>query len=103
VNLNPTIGSEVNKVRPVLIVSNDINNKYSETISIAPITSNITRIYPFEVLLPSNISGLPKDSKVQCHQVRTISKTRIVGKTLCELDDKMMALISAALKLHLGL
>lgn len=73
-NLSPVVGSEVDKRRPVLIVSNDANNRAANTVTILPITSNVTRIYPFEVLLNPEDSGLSKLSKVQAQQVRTISK-----------------------------
>lgn len=76
-NLDPTIGSEIRKKRPVVIVSNNANNKVASTVTIAPITSNTTKVFPFEVLLEMKHSGLSKLSKVQCHQVRTISKLRI--------------------------
>ena len=76
-DLDPAIGSETKKRRPVLIVSNDANNKVAETITVLPITSNITKIYPFEVFLDSKETGLLKASKAQCHQVRTLSKSRI--------------------------
>jgi len=76
-NLSPAVGSEMDKRRPILIVSNDANNRAANTVTILPITSNVTRIYPFEVLLNPEDSGLPKPSKVQAQQVRTISKQRI--------------------------
>ena len=50
-NLSPTVGSEISKTRPVLIVSNDINNQFAATVSILPITSTTAKIYPFEVFL----------------------------------------------------
>lgn len=97
------IGSEMDKRRPVLIVSNDINNKAASTLTILPITSNITRVYPFEVLLNPEISGLTKPSKVQAQQVRTISKQRIISEVIGRLDEEIMLSVDAALKLHLGL
>lgn len=102
-NLSPTVGSEMDKRRPVLIVSNDTNNRSATTITILPITSNITRIYPFEVLLNSEDSGLSKPSKVQAQQIRTISKQRIEGEPVGTLSEELMKLVDAALKLHLGL
>jgi len=102
-NLSPTVGSEMDKRRPVLIVSNDINNRVATTVTILPITSNVSRVYPFEVLLNPDDSGLPKPSKVQAQQVRTISKQRIEGEPLGTLSEELMQLVDAALKLHLGL
>lgn len=100
-NLDPTIGSEIKKKRPVLIVSNNANNKTASTVTVVPITSNTSKIYPFEVLLETQDCGLPKRSKVQCHQVRTISKMRIEGKVAGFAIKDAMLRINAALKLHL--
>ena len=101
-NLDPAIGSETKKSRPVLIVSNNANNKVALTLTVIPITSNTKKVYPFEVLLEVNDSGLPKQSKAQCHQIRTISKTRIkssvpMGKVIVP----VMQRIQAALEIHL--
>ena len=102
-NLSPAVGSEMDKHHPVLVVSNDANNRAASTLTILPITSNVSRVYPFEVLLNSEDSGLPKPSKVQAQQVRTISKQRIVGEVAGSLSGELMQLVYAALKLHLGL
>ncbi|MDH6104460.1 type II toxin-antitoxin system PemK/MazF family toxin [Anabaenopsis tanganyikae CS-531] len=67
-NLSPAVGSEMDKRRPVMIVSNDYNNNASTTVTILPITSNTSRVYPFEVLLNPEDSGLSKPSKVQAQQ-----------------------------------
>ena len=64
-DLGPTVGTEISKRRPVLIVSNDANNRVATTITVLPITSNVSRVYPFEVLLAPADSGLPKPSKAQ--------------------------------------
>ncbi|MDJ0619971.1 MAG: type II toxin-antitoxin system PemK/MazF family toxin [Calothrix sp. MO_192.B10] len=61
------------------------------------------RVYPFEVLLNPEVSGLTKSSKVQAQQIRTIAKQRIIGEVVGSLDEDVMILIDAALKLHLGL
>ena len=63
-NLNPAVGSEMSKNRPVLIVSNDINNRAASTVTILPITSNVSRVYPFEVFLSPSDSGLPNALKL---------------------------------------
>ena len=102
-NLSPAVGSEIAKRRPVLIISNDINNRAATTVTILPITSNVSRVYPFEVLLQPSDSGLPKLSKVQAQQVRTISKQRISGDVVGSLRERLMQLVDAALKLHLAL
>ncbi len=100
-DLNPTVGTEIYKKRPVLIVSNNASNRYSETVTIVPLTSQVSRVYSFEVLLKQSESSLNKDSKAQCQQVRTISKQRITGVRIGFIRD--MGQINSALRLHLGL
>jgi mRNA interferase MazF len=102
-NLSPAVGSEMDKRRPVLIVSNDANNNASTTVTILPITSNITRVYPFEVLLNPEDSGLFKISKVQAQQIRTISKQRVLADLVGCLSQELIDLVNDAIKLHLGL
>ena len=77
-NLSPSVGREINKTRPVLVLSNNINNQYSETITILPITSNITKVRSFEVFIPASEANLPKNSKIKCDQIRTIDKLRFI-------------------------
>lgn len=100
-DLSPTIGSEINKKRPVLIISNNASNRAASTLTVLPITSNITKVYPFEVAVSIHESGLPKDSKIQCQQIRTISKQRIMGSALGSLNVKIMQQVETATKLHL--
>ncbi len=101
-NLDPTIGSEIAKTRPVLIVSNNINNQYAATISILPITSNTSKIYPYEVLVNPAESGLKNESKVKANQIRTIDKRRI-GKKLGALAWDKMQEINQAILIHLAI
>ena len=102
-DLDPTISAEIKKKRPVLIVSNDANNKIAKTIIILPITSNTKKIYPFEVFIKTRDSGLPKNSKAQCHQIRTISKIRMQGNLVGQLNHGTMRQIDYAIKIHLDL
>jgi mRNA interferase MazF len=102
-NLNPAVGSETAKRRPVLIISNDINNRVANTVTILPITSNIERVYPFEILLQTGDSGLSSPSKVQAQQIRTISKQRILSDVIGSLSEELMRLVETAIKLHLNL
>lgn len=103
-NLSPVVGSETDKRRPVLIVSNDANNQNAAgTVTILPVTSTVSRVYPFEVLLAPEDSGLAKPSKVQAQQVRTLSKQRISGRALGQLSKELMQLVETALRLHLNL
>lgn len=99
-SLDPTIGNEISKTRPVVVLSNDINNEYSNTVTILPITSNVTRIYPFEVFIKMGLANLPKDSKVKADQIRTIDKTRLI-KEIGSLPNNMVEQIEEAVRIHL--
>mgnify|MGYP001791826133 FL=1 len=81
-NLNPVVGSEQGKSRPVLIISEDDINSLLNIVNIVPITSRKQGriIYPNEVLLSTEITGLDKESIALCHQIRTIDKTRLSKK-----------------------
>lgn len=101
-DLDPAVGSETKKCRPVLIVSNNANNKMASTITVIPVTSNTKKVYPFEVFLDMKNSGLTKDSKAQCHQIRTISKARIkTSIPMGRVTENIMRSIQAALEIHL--
>jgi len=100
-SLDPVIGNEISKTRPVIVVSNDINNEYSSTVTILPVTSaNLDKIYPFEVILLKGEGNLSKNSKVKANQIRTIDKTRLI-KFLGEIQD--MTEIDNSIKIHLSL
>ena len=101
-DLNPTVGSEIAKTRPVLIVSNDINNLHAATISILPITSTTTKIYPFEVFLPKGGGNLANNSKAKANQIRTIDKQR-VGKKIGSIRESTSIEIEKAILTHLGI
>ena len=107
VNLEPAKGGEANKRRPAVIVSNDGANVAAErtgqgVITVVPVTSNVLRVYPFQVLLPANLSGLEHDSKAQAEQVRSISVERL-GNAIGEVPQELMAELDEALRLHLAL
>ena len=101
--LDPVVGKEISKTRPVVIVSNDKNNEFSGTVTILPVTSkNLKRIYPFEVFLSKGSGNLPKDSKVKADQIRTLDKRRIV-RVIGKLTKDEIDAIEKALKIHLAL
>jgi len=101
--LDPVVGREISKIRPVVVVSNDINNEFSGTVTILPITSkNVSKIYPFEVFLTQGSGNLPKDSKVKADQIRTLDKTHLV-KQIGRLGQKEIGEIEKAIEIHLGL
>jgi mRNA interferase MazF len=101
--LDPVIGQEIAKTRPVLIVSNDKNNKFSGTVTILPLTSiNTQTAYPFEVFLSRGNANLPKDSKIKADQIRTLDKNRMI-KIIGVLNKKDLDAIDKAMKIHLAL
>ena len=100
--LDPTIGSEINKTRPALIISNDINNQAAQTVTVIPITSSTEKVYPFETLLSFQESGLSKNSKAKCNQIRTIDKKRLV-KSLGKVSIEKLKEIESSLLIHLGM
>ncbi|MEK6901000.1 MAG: type II toxin-antitoxin system PemK/MazF family toxin [Nanoarchaeota archaeon] len=103
VDLNPTVGHEINKSRPAVIIQNNIGNKYSPTTIIAPITSqNTTQIYPTEVLLTIENSQLQKESKVLLNQIRAVDKQRLIKK-MGIVHEEIMPKIDESLKISLGL
>jgi mRNA interferase MazF len=102
-NLNPVIGSEQGGVRPVLILQNDIGNKYSPTTIVAAITSRIKKAkLPTHVELASDDVSLEKDSVILLEQVRTIDKRRLKER-IAHLDEETMRKIDEALQISLGL
>lgn len=107
VDLNPVVGTEANKVRPAVVVSNDGANRAAErfgrgVITVAPVTSNITRVYPFQVRLPSDGTGLAAESKIQAEQIRAVDVAR-VGRLLGRLPASLHEPLREALAIHLGL
>jgi len=102
-DLSPVVGSEQGGFRPVLVVQNDMGNKYSPTIVVAAITSQITKAkLPTHVEMEAKDYGLEKDSVILLEQIRTIDKQRLQNK-LTELDEKIMQKVNQALKISLGL
>ena len=102
-DLSPVVGSEQGGVRPVLIVQNDVGNKYSPTVIAAAITSQQDKSsLPTHIALSAAGSGLAKDSIVLLEQVRTIDKTRLKEK-MGTLDNKAMNRVNRAISVSLGL
>jgi mRNA interferase MazF len=107
VDLEPVRGSEASKRRPAVIVSNDGANAAAArlrrgVVTVVPVTSNIDRIYPFQVLLPAASTGLDRDSKAQAEQVRSLSVER-VGPRVGAVPGAEMLEVDEALRIHLGL
>ena len=107
INLDPVIGNEAAHTRPGVIVSNDGANTTAArlgrgVITIVPVTSNTNHIYPFQVLLPANETGLDANSKAQAEQVRSVAIER-VGPLIGTLRFDLMDQLDDALRLHLDL
>ena len=107
VDLDPVRGNEANKRRPVVIVSNDGANREAErlgrgVITVVPISSNASRVYPFQVLLPADRGPLRRDSKAQAEQIRAVSVDR-VGKSVGRLPTDLLADLDDAIRLQLSL
>lgn len=102
VNFDPTIGSEINKTRPALIIQNDIANTYSPVTIVAAITSVTLgeKTYPTEVLVTNGTGGLTNDSLILLNQIRTIDKARLV-KRLGTLSTTLMTKVSTAIEISL--
>ena len=102
-DLSPVIGSEQGGVRPVLIVQNDVGNRYSPTVICAAITSQINKAkLPTHIEIDSVQSTLVRDSVILLEQVRTIDKKRLREK-ICFLDDILMRRVDKALMISMGL
>ena len=102
-DLSPVVGSEQGGVRPVLIIQNDIGNKYSPTVIVAAITSQINKAkLPTHIEISAHEYGLNKDSVILLEQIRTIDKKRLREKIGC-LDKNMMLKVDNSLQISLGL
>jgi mRNA interferase MazF len=107
VDLEPIRGAEASKSRPAVIVSNDGANATATrlgrgVVTVVPVTSNVERIYPFQVLLQAAATGLQRDAKAQAEQVRSVAVERI-GTRVGAVPPPLMAQLDEALRLHLSL
>ena len=101
-DLSPVVGSEQGGIRPVLIVQNDVGNRYSPTVIVAAITSQPKVSLPTHVVLQSDDSGLAKNSTVLLEQLRTLDKTRLKMK-LGHLSDRYLKLVDDSMAISLGI
>lgn len=102
-DLSPVIGSEQGGVRPVLIVQNDVGNKYSPTVIAAAVTSQINKAkMPTHIEIKAEDYGLNKDSVILLEQIRTIDKKRLREK-IGRLDDRLMESVNKAIAISFGI
>lgn len=97
-NLDPTVGTEINKKGPCLIISSDEGNEVSSRVTVAAITSSVKTVHPFQV----KIFMKNKEGKILLNQVRTIDKQRLDSK-ITSLDKETMLQVDKALKIALAL
>lgn len=107
VDLDPTRGAEAGKRRPAVVVSNDGANTTAArlgrgVVTVVPVTTNIRRLYPFQVLLEAAATGLDRDSKAQAEQVRSVAVERL-GRRIGVVPPQLLASLDEALRLHLAL
>jgi len=98
VDLEPVRGGETQKKRPGLVVSNNIGNEFSNIVMVAPITSNVNRVYPTEA--ETTIAGKP--AKIMVHQCRALDKSRLLNK-IDTVDQKTMTLVASAIEVVFAL
>lgn len=102
-DLSPVVGSEQGGVRPVLVIQNDIGNRFSPTVIVAAITAQIQKAkLPTHVEIDAKLYGFDRDSVILLEQIRTIDKQRLTDK-ITHLNDEMMRKVNEALQISLGL
>ncbi len=101
-DLSPVVGSEQGGIRPVLVVQNDVGNKYSPTVIAAAVTSKINKAkLPTHIELPSSDYGLARDSVILLEQIRTLDKRRLKER-IGELNELTMSKVDKAILISLG-
>jgi mRNA interferase MazF len=102
-DLSPVVGSEQGGVRPVLVIQNDIGNRFSPTVIVAAITAQIQKAkLPTHVEIDAKMYGFDRDSVILLEQIRTIDKQRLTDK-ITHLDDEMMDRVNESLQISLGI
>ena len=102
IDFDPIRGSEQGKIRPAVVIQNDVANKYSPVLIVSAITSNLRAPHPTDVEIFAPTGGLSKNSKILLNQIRTVDKVRVIQK-LGHLPDEIMCKVDEALKISLGL
>jgi len=106
-DLEPARGAEASKRRPVVLVSNDGANTTASrlgrgVVTVVPVTTNVDRVFPFQVSLPADATGLDADSKAQAEQVRSLDIARL-GRPVGRVPAPLMRQLDEALRLHLAI
>jgi mRNA interferase MazF len=95
--LDPTLGAEITKTRPVIVLSNDSINHFAEVAVVIPLTSNTARVSPSHAVIPKGAGGLAVPSKAVTEQIRAVDRRRLV-KRLGRLEPDLLARVERALK-----
>lgn len=102
-DLSPVVGSEQGGIRPVLVIQNDIGNRFSPTVVVAAITAQIQKAkLPTHVEISADEHGFDRNSVILLEQIRTLDKQRLTDK-ITKMDDATMSKINHALEISLGL
>lgn len=107
VDFDPALGSEANKQWPAVVISNDRANATATrlghgVVAVVPVTSNVAKVYPFQVFLPATTTGLTVDSKAQAEQIRSVAIERL-RRRVGRVPPAELAQLDEALRLHLAL
>lgn len=104
ISLDPSVGHELRKTRPCLVVQNDVGNRFSSLTIVVPVggAEHVAKPYPIHVLIPKGEGGLAKDSVAMCNQIRCVDEARF-GKTYGHVSPGTMAKVDQALKVSLAL
>jgi mRNA interferase MazF len=96
-NLDPTVGVEIKKTRPVVVVSNNVINQHSQLVIVVPLTTNVARLSPSQVLIPAGEGGLSQDSKAVTEQIRAMDKRRLASR-IGLLSNRYVLLVEQAMR-----
>ncbi len=102
VDFEPSVGAEIKKKRPALIISCDEANKHLRTVTVIPFSSKVKRVYPFEVFIKKEDCGLNVDSKLKITQMRVVDKTRL-KEYIGSLGEDILDEVVKSIKLHLAM
>jgi len=102
IDFETSVGAEIRKKRPALIISCDEANKHLKTIMVIPFSSKTERVYPFEVLVEKEDSGLEANSKLKIPQMRAVDKARL-KKYIGTISNDILTMVEKAIKLHLAM
>lgn len=108
IDLDPSRGREQRKIRPAVVVSNDaavqaVIRRGDGLLTVIPLTSNVSQVLSFQVLLPAARTGLPEDSKAQVEQLRSVDFSRLAGEPAGRVPPDLMRAVDEALHRHLAL